>query len=646
MVIKLNVELLAPVGYMDALKAAVLGGADAVYLAGKDFGARRLADNFNDDEMRGAIRYAHDNDVQVYVTVNTLIKESEMGQAAGFLDFLHTVEADAIIVQDRGLMRYALDNTKLKVHASTQMGIHCLDGVKWAEEQGMDRVILSRELTLDQIRHIKEGSKIGLEVFIHGALCYCFSGGCLFSSMLGGRSGNRGLCAQPCRKYYSMGEDEGFLLSTADTFGVGAIPELLKMGIASLKIEGRMRSTQYVYLTSKIYSAAIKRAKAGKELITQREKDLLETVFNRGFGRGYLQDEKMVQNAYADSRGLPLGNAISEGRIVKIWTDKLSPGDGITFYQRDEKIGGFEVKRLDHKDKATLLESPFNLPLGDYQAYKTKDHEFEAIQKMVDGVKINPLRWNRRHVSYDIPSVSREGRKPELSFYVSSSSVMEAILPRADRIYFEMNKQWELAREICEAKGVEFVLMLPRISPEVPDVDAKQVMACTVGQMHRYRDRKVYGHYSLNYFNSLTVPKLHQYTLSVELSKPDILDICMHTPERLEAMVFGRIELMVTKDPCIKEGMLTDERTKRFQVYRDTSGYAHILNSAETFLLDNLDELEAIGVDSFGIDLRRRHPDLAKLVAEAYSKRNLGMKKVLHKKCGAFTAAHFDNGVT
>jgi putative protease len=640
------VELLAPVGYMDALKAAVLGGAEAVYLAGKDFGARRLADNFNDDEMRGAIRYAHENKVKVYVTVNTLIKESEMAQAVGFLDFLHMVEADAIIVQDRGLMRYALDNTKLNVHASTQMGIHCLDGVKWAESQGLDRVILSRELTLEQIRHIKERSKIELEVFIHGALCYCFSGGCLFSSMLGGRSGNRGMCAQPCRKHYSIGEDEGYLLSTADTFGVESIPELLKMGIASLKVEGRMRSTQYVYLTSKIYSAAINRAKAGKkELITTRERDLLETVFNRGFGRGYLQDENLVQSEYADSRGLPLGNAISEGRIIKVWTDKLSPGDGITFYQRGEKIGGFEVKRLDHKDKATLLESPFNLPQGDYLAYKTKDREFEGIQKMVDGVKINPLRWNRRPVNFDMPSVSREGRKPEISFYVSSGSVMESVLPQADRIYFEMNKQWELAREICDAQGVEFVLLLPRISPEVPEVDAKQVMACTVGQMHRYRDRKVYGHYSLNYFNSFTVPRLYQYTLSVELSKPDILDICMHTPDRLEAMVFGRMELMVTKDPGLKEGMLIDEKGKRFQVYRDPTGYAHILNSAETFLLDNLDELEAIGVDSFGIDLRRRHPDLAKLVADTYSRRNLGMKKLLHKKCGAFTAAHFDNGV-
>lgn len=631
---------------MDALKAAVLGGADAVYLAGKDFGARRLADNFNDDELRGAIRYAHENKVRVYVTVNTLIKESELGKAAGFLDFLNMVEADAIIVQDRGLMRYALDNTDLEVHASTQMGIHSLEGVKWAEKQGLDRVILSRELTLDQIRRIKEGSKIGLEVFVHGALCYCFSGGCLFSSMLGGRSGNRGMCAQPCRKYYTMGEDNGFLLSTADTFGVESIPELLKMGIASIKIEGRMRSTQYVYLTSKVYSAVMMRAKAGKkDLITMRERDLLETVFNRGFSKGYLQDEEVVQIDYADSRGLPLGNAISEGRIIKVWTDKLSPGDGITFYQNGEKIGGFEVKRLDQKDKAAFLESPFNLPPGDYIAYKTKDHEFDAIQKLVDGVHVNPLRWNRRPFNYDMPSVSREPRKPELSFYVSSASVMESVLPQADRIYFEMNKQWELAREICEAQGVEFVLMLPRISPEEPDVDAKQVMACTVGQMHRYRDRKVYGHYSLNYFNSLTVPKLHQYTLSVELSKPDILDICMHTPDRVEAMVFGRMELMVTKDPCIKEGMLTDEKGKRFQVYRDPTGYAHILNSAETFLLDNLDELEAIGVDSFGIDLRRRHPDLARLVAETYSKRNLGMKKLLHKKCGAFTAAHFDNGV-
>jgi U32 family peptidase len=639
-------ELLAPVGYKDALKAAILGGADAVYMAGKDFGARRLADNFTDDELKGAVKFAHDNKVRAYLTVNTLIKESELESAIEFIDFLHAIEVDAVIVQDRGLMHLIKERTSIDVHASTQMGIHTLDGAKWAEEQGISRVILSRELTIDQIRKIKEGSNIGIEVFIHGALCYCYSGGCLFSSMLGGRSGNRGLCAQPCRKHYRIGDEQGFMLSTADTFGIDSLPELMAIGVDAVKIEGRMRSPQYVYLTSMVYSKAIRRAKEGKkDIITPRERELLETVFNRGFSRGYLKDSMVVQTEYADSRGLPLGKAVSEGHIVKLASEHVAAGDGITFYNSKEKVGGFLIREMTKSSKGTVLRCPFLLPEGEYQAYKTKDKEFDEIQKRIESMNFHSMKVRREPVTMDIPHIERSPRKPELSFYVSSSSVMEAVLPRADRIYYEMGRYWEEARDICESAGAEFVLLLPRVTPEIPEVDAKAIMACTLGQVHRYQDRDIFTHHSMNYFNSFTVPKVHQQTLSVELSRDDIRDICSHTDERLEAMVFGRIELMVSKDPLLREGTLIDERDKRFQTYRDSQGYVHILNSADTFLLDHLGELEEIGVDSFGIDVRRRHPDMAKLVAEAYANRDMNMKADLRKKTGGFTAAHFENGV-
>jgi putative protease len=297
--IAVDVELLAPVGYKDALKAAIIGGADAVYLGGKDFGARRLAENFDDGEMRSAIKLAHDHHVKVYVTVNTLIKETELETAAGYIDMLRSINADAVIVADRGLLRLIKDSIKMPVHASTQMGIDSLEGVLWAQEEGIERVILARELSLAQIRKIKEGSKVGLEVFVHGALCYCYSGQCLFSSMLGGRSGNRGLCAQPCRKEYEIGDEHAYMLSTADTFGIEAIPELLRLGVKSLKIEGRMRNPLYVYVATKVYKNAIKRAQAGdRELITPRERELLETVFNRGFSRGYLMDTNVMSREY------------------------------------------------------------------------------------------------------------------------------------------------------------------------------------------------------------------------------------------------------------------------------------------------------------------------------------------------------------
>ncbi len=201
-------ELLAPAGSPEAFRAAVAAGADAVYLSGKRFGARKFAPNFTDDEIKEAVDYAHRRDVRVYVTINTLIHDRELKGIAEYLIWLYSTGADAVLVQDTGVAALAREIVpSLPLHASTQMTIHSTDGVRWAAEQGFSRVVLARELTLEEITLIGQetaGSGIGLEVFAHGALCYCYSGQCLLSSVIGGRSGNRGMCAQPCRKPYTM----------------------------------------------------------------------------------------------------------------------------------------------------------------------------------------------------------------------------------------------------------------------------------------------------------------------------------------------------------------------------------------------------------------------------------------------------------
>ncbi len=238
-------ELMAPAGSKEAFKAAIMGGADAIYLGGKFFGARRLAENFTDAELKGAVELAHERGVKVYVTVNTLIKEKELQQIFSYLGYLEAIGVDAVIVQDRGLLRLLRENFSVPIHASTQMGIHSPEGAVWAEKNGVSRVILARELCLEELEAVRRAVKVELEIFIHGALCYSFSGQCLFSSMLGGRSGNRGLCTQPCRKRYILGNRRGHLLSTADIFGVEALPHLMRIGVDGLKIEGRMRSPLY-----------------------------------------------------------------------------------------------------------------------------------------------------------------------------------------------------------------------------------------------------------------------------------------------------------------------------------------------------------------------------------------------------------------
>ena len=254
-----NIELLSPVGDFECLKAAVQNGADAVYLGASSFSARAKATNFNSEELLEAIKYAKLRNVSVHLALNTLIKNEEFEDAVNLAINAYNLGVDAIIIQDLGLASYLLKNyPEITLHASTQMTVHNLAGVKQLEKMGFKRVVLSRELSLDDIKYIRENTSIELEVFIHGALCISYSGQCLLSSMIGGRSGNRGLCAQPCRLPYELYEndkilDKGYLLSPRDNCSIEYLPELIKLGINSFKIEGRMKTPYYVGVVTRIY---------------------------------------------------------------------------------------------------------------------------------------------------------------------------------------------------------------------------------------------------------------------------------------------------------------------------------------------------------------------------------------------------------
>jgi putative protease len=641
------VELLAPVGSKDTLKAAILGGADAVYLAGRHFGARRLAENFSDSNLKAAVNLSHKHGVKVYVTMNTLIKEWEFKRASSHLSFLESINIDAVIVQDRGLLRLIRENFSLPIFASTQMGIHSPEGAMWAEKNGVRRIILARELHLAELEKLKQVTQVELEVFIHGAQCYAFSGQCLFSSILGGRSGNRGVCAQPCRKLYIQGREKGYLLSTADIFGVSIIPELLKMGIDGLKIEGRMRSPNYVYLTSKIYSNAIRRAEDGVEiLITPKEKEMLEVVFNRGFNKGYLIKKNVIHREYPGSRGLLLGTAIYTGKNILIKTEQLRIGDGVTLYRNNEKIGGFSLQQINKKNGICFLRNPpFRIRKGEYQLYKTKDHQFAIIQKLINKLKFTSTTYKKKVSPFHFIPKKRSRTSGKLSFYITSLKTLDAVMPYADRIYFELNNDFHDAQVICRKAGIDFVLIMPRLTFNVPNVDVDHLMICSLGQFEKYSHRKLFGYYSMNFFNSLTIPHLYQYTLSVELSKENINNITSHFLGRLEVMVFGKIELMVSRDPSLKEGILIDSKRKNFPTYRDQFGLIHILNSSDLFLLDYLDEFDKVGINSFGIDLRRRDVKLCKIVAKAFYDRDLNKKATIKRKCKSITAGHYLRGV-
>lgn len=349
------VELLAPAGSREALLAAIENGANAVYLAGNMFGARAYADNFDEDGMREAIRLAHLKGVQIHVTVNTIVDDQELSALTDYLRFLYEAGADAILVQDMGVAKLAQQVIPdMPLHASTQMSVHNLDGVLELERMGFSRVVLSRELTLEAIRYIIANCHVEIEVFTHGALCVCYSGQCLMSSIIGGRSGNRGRCAQPCRLPYTLVDERDkdllgasagkYLLSPRDINTIELLPQLIEAGVSSLKIEGRMKRPEYVAIVAGTYRQAIDSYYKGSFFVSEENKRALAQIFNRDFTTAYLekkQGRNMMSDKRPNNRGIMLGRVSSYNRDTSMVTMKLSDnlaiGDQVDFWV---KVGG------------------------------------------------------------------------------------------------------------------------------------------------------------------------------------------------------------------------------------------------------------------------------------------------------------------
>ena len=342
-------ELLAPVGNIDSLKAAVNAGCDAVYLSGKLYGARSYAGNFDDEELISAIKYCHLYGVKVYVTINTLIYDAEVEGFIKYVDFLHKNGVDAVIIQDLGmfdLLHKLYPN--LELHASTQMHIHNLSGTKFMEEMGASRVVLARETPIELINEIKKNTNVELEIFIHGALCISYSGQCLMSSLIGGRSGNRGTCAQCCRQSYSLIENDNiiyknkYLLSTRDLNSLDNIGKLIDIGIDSLKIEGRMKRPEYVFYVVSLYRKAIDSyLKNNKVIITDEEINNLKKIFNREFTKGFLFNDlnKNIVNSYRPNHlGVEIGKVVEQGKeYIKVkLIDELNVQDGIRIIDKED----------------------------------------------------------------------------------------------------------------------------------------------------------------------------------------------------------------------------------------------------------------------------------------------------------------------
>ena len=394
-------ELLAPVGSMEHLKVAINAGASSVYLSGKDYGARKFAQNFTLDEIKEAISTAHMHNVKVYVTVNTLIKQDELEDVINYLARLYSIGVDAVLVQDLGLVELINKHLpNLKIHASTQMTCENQLKLDYLESKGIKRVVLPREMRKDEIKNLK--TNMELEIFAHGALCYSYSGQCLMSSFKGGRSGNRGTCAQPCRQKYKVSgiKKEDYYLSPCDLSLFDKLKEIAELDISCIKIEGRMRNKEYLAIVVSNYRKALNKLRSGKESKSEE----INLVFNRGFIEGQFNNESK-RSLRAGHIGLKIGHVIDSHKnqiAIKI-DDKIKSipqkGDGLLLI-KNNKDYGFEisqnpiittlnhfkkgknkqVKDLTRKDKVLIVKKVWqnkksNFNLNESNVFLTKKHD-------------------------------------------------------------------------------------------------------------------------------------------------------------------------------------------------------------------------------------------------------------------------------
>ncbi len=436
-----KVELLAPAGNMDSLKAAVMAGCDAVYLGGVLFGARAFAGNFTNEEIVDAINYAHLYGVKVYVTINTIIYDSEVERFLDYVRFLHKNNVDAVIIQDIGmfdLLRKKFPN--LELHASTQMNIHNYDGALLAKKLGFKRVVMARETPIDVIKKIKEEIDIEIEVFIHGALCVSYSGECLLSALVGKRSGNRGTCAQICRKKYDFYDDDknklntnNYLLSTKDLCTLKYVDKLIEIGVDSLKIEGRMKRSPYVYLVTKTYRKVIDNYyNTGKLKIDENDIIELKKMFNRNFTKGFMLNEDNNNFTY-DKRpnniGIEVGQVISKVKNdlkIKLTYD-VSVHDGLRILD-DKEDKGLVINKIFINNKSVLEAKKGDVITLKYDKYVEKNSKvlLTSSKKQLDSIS-EAIKNQERFIYIDLNFTAKENENLKLTITDGLNTVTEVL---------------------------------------------------------------------------------------------------------------------------------------------------------------------------------------------------------------------------
>ncbi len=650
-------ELLSPAGSPEAVIAAVQNGADAVYLGLGNFNARRGAKNFTEEEFEKALRYCRIRGCRVYVTLNTLVDDRETEAAVAQARLASSLGADGLIVQDLGLvraLRAALPDMPL--HASTQMSIHNLAGVEAAAELGLTRAVLARELSIDQIRYITSHASIETEVFVHGALCFCHSGQCYMSALIGRRSGNRGMCAQPCRMAYSLGgRMDDYPLSLKDNCLVDKLSELEDAGVACLKIEGRMKRPEYTAVVTGVYAKVLHEHRAP----TKDELKTLETAFSRdGFTQGYYNGDKKdmfgvrgeVDERESERLFTAARKAYSEGELRRVplhfytLCEKGSPIRAIAFDDEGHRAVASGPMPEDAKRQG-LTES-----FVTDQMFKTGGTPYNCVENrakvdpflFLPTAEINDLR--RRLIT----SISAERAKPPVR-----RSLPLPPLPAqrqhtgAPLTIFQVRSADQLSDELCELRpdylyfpamgmigdfspvrkfadnGTKLVAVLPRV---VTDDQSEDVLAALdylasqgvdealIGNLGhialaRRAGMALRGDFGLNVFNTRTLDVLNEgdflsATASFELRMVQIRDLRKSLD--VEMIVYGRLPLMVSDQCVIRHSagrcacaapvQMSDRTGSVFHVAKEFGCRNVIYNAHKLYLADRKADVESCGV--------------------------------------------------
>lgn len=644
-------ELLAPAGSFECLVAAIAAGADAIYVGGRRFGARAFAKNFDLEELVSAVKYSRLHGRRLYVTVNTLAEDRELSDIVDYARELWKIGVDALIISDLGALaaiREALP--EMELHASTQMSVHSTLGADAAYSLGCRRVVLARELSLENIRSAVENSKTEIEVFLHGALCVCHSGQCLFSSLVGGRSGNRGECAQPCRLPYSTPRGGEYPLSLKDLSLAEHIPALISSGVASLKIEGRMKSPGYVYTVTKIYRRLLDEGRAA----TAEELSALRQAFSRGgFTDGYLKsrlDEGMLgirsegdkeESRKIDSlvfspervsvrsevkilRGAPAEMTLTDGKrsaTVKgdiPATAETAPLTDASIKERLSKMGNTYLS-LAKEDIELTLDAGLNLSPKSLNALRREAAEqFCDFSRQAPENKENTNISDEKnlHLSFDIFKANQLKNADNSSLttaefysaeeYLLAKSAAPELFNELDRTFVPLYSSPEA---IAEAGGI--ILPAVILDSELPSArsalataksaGAKCAVAQNIGQISLLSELgfEVFGGFRLNTSNAIAKEQYRalgaeKIILSPELTLPKARDTSGGV------ITYGKIPLMLTERCFTKENFgcegcgnsaFVDRRGESFPVIREHSHRNIILNSQITYMGDKSEEL-------------------------------------------------------